>query len=52
MEDVNRVNYLAKFYCHNKVLMVFAGLAWLVLLFLIMTITAEMFLCPAIEVRK
>jgi hypothetical protein len=50
MEDANRINYLALFYCNNKVMMVFAGLAWIVLLFFIMTITAEMFLCPAIEV--
>lgn len=52
MEDANRINYLAMFYCNNKVLMVIAGLAWMVLLFFIMTITAEIFLCPAIEVRK
>ena len=51
-EDVNRVNYLALFYCHNKVAMIFAGLAWMVLLFLIMTITAEVFLCPAIEASR
>ena len=51
MEDVNRINYLALFYCNNKVGMIFAGLAWLILLFFVMTITAEIFLCPAIEVR-
>lgn len=49
-EDVTRINYLALFYCHNKVGMVFAMLAWMVLLFLVMTVTAEVFLCPAIEV--
>lgn len=52
MEDANRINYLAMFYCHNKILMIFAGLAWMVILFFIMTVTAEIFLCPAIEVRK
>jgi hypothetical protein len=52
MEDANRINYLAMFYCNNKVLMVVAGVAWMILLFVIMTITAEIFLCPAIEVRE
>jgi len=49
MEDANRINYLALFYCNNKVLMIVAGVAWMVILFVIMTITAEIFLCPAIE---
>ena len=48
-EDVHRINYLALFYCHNKTAMVAALLAWMVLLFFIMTVTAEVFLCPAIE---
>jgi len=49
MEDVHRINYLALFYCHNKVAMVFGMGAWMLVLFLIMTVTAETFLCPAIE---
>ena len=51
-EDVNRINYLAIFYCHDKVAMIFAGIAWMLCLFFVMTITAEIFLCPAIEVRQ
>lgn len=48
MEDVNRVNYLALFYCNPKAAMIVAGLAWLVVLFLVMTVAAEIFLCPTI----
>ncbi len=47
-EDVHRINYLALFYCNTKPAMIAAGLAWLVALFLVMTIAAEVFLCPTI----
>ena len=51
-EDVVRVNYLAVFYCHNRVAMCFALVAWALALLLVMTIVAEVFLCPAIEVNR
>jgi Ca2+/Na+ antiporter len=49
LEDVQRFNYLAFFYCSNKAVACGVLLAWATLLFLVMTITAEAFLCPAIE---
>lgn len=53
-EDVHLINYLATFYCFSggEVFIGLGLLLWLLLLFFIMTATAEIFLCPAIEVRK
>lgn len=48
-QEPHRLNYLQLFYCHSTPLMVLLGVAWLLLLFFIMTTVAEEFLCPSIE---